>query len=124
MLALSQLRRGAVSGGRSESVREERDKGVAELEQMFVEGQQHGSYRRFDTRTMAVTLMTAMGATPEELHRSGVDPEVHGAELADLFAYAVAAHPSRVKRQSVRPVPGPTKGSRIGPFRFGRRSTD
>ncbi len=124
MLALSQLRRGAVSGGRSESVREERDKGVAELEQMFVEGQQHGSYRRFDTRTMAVTLMTAMGATPEELHRSGTDPEAYGAELADLFAYAVAAHSNRVKRQAGQSTPSPIRGTRIGPFRFGRRMTD
>ena len=110
MLALSQLRRGAVSAGRPEAVREERERGVAELQQMFVEGQQHGSYRKFDTRTMAVTLMTAMGATPDELHRSGVDPVVHGAELADLFAYAVAAHPSRVKRQAARPDPGPGRG--------------
>jgi AcrR family transcriptional regulator len=124
MLALSQLRRGAVSAGRPEVVREEREKGIGELEQMFAEGQQHGAYRRFDTRTMAVTLMTAMGATPDELHRTGVDPEVHGAELADLFAYAVAAHPSRVKRQAGRPVSKPAKGPRIGPFRFGRRTTD
>ena len=124
MLALSQLRRGAVSAGRPEAVWEERERGVAELQQMFVEGQQHGSYRKFDTRTMAVTLMTAMGATPDELHRSGVDPVVHGAELADLFAYAVAAHPSRVKRQAARQDPGPGKGPRLGPFRFGRRTTD
>jgi AcrR family transcriptional regulator len=105
MLALSQLRRGAVSAGRRDAGREEREKGVAELVQMFVEGQQHGAYRRFDPRTMAVTLMTAMGATPDELHRTGVDPEVHGAELADLFAYAVAARPGRIKRQAARSKP-------------------
>ena len=124
MLARSQLRRGAVSAGRPEEVREERESGIAELEQMFLEGQQHGAYRRFDPRTMAVTLMTAMGATPDELHRTGVDPDLHGAELADLFAYAVAAHPGRIKRQAGRSSSIPAKGPRIGPFRFGRRTSD
>lgn len=118
MLARSQLRRGAVSGGRPEVVRDERESGVAELQQMFAEGQQHGSYRRFDTRTMAVTLLTAMGATPEELQRTGTDPEAYAAELADLFAYAVAAHPSRVKPQAGR---GSARRVRLP---FGRRPVE
>jgi AcrR family transcriptional regulator len=115
MLARSQLRRGAVSAGRTDVLREEREHGIAELEQMFTDGQREGAYRRFDTRVMAVTLMTALGATPEELQRDGADPEQYGAELADLFAYAVAAHPGRVKRQA-----GPGDARRVR-LPFGRR---
>lgn len=62
-------------------------------------------------------LLMAMGATPEELHRTGTDPETYGAELADLFAYAVAAHPSRVKPQVDR---GSARRVRLP---FGRRPT-
>ena len=88
---------------------------------MFTEGQQHGAYRRFDPRTMAITLMTAMGATPDELHRIGTEPETFGAELANLFAYAVAAHPSRVKPLAGR-AEKPSRPRRTGRLRFGRRS--
>lgn len=120
MLALSQLRRGAVNAGRTSEVRAERERGVGELEQMFADGQRAGEYRRFDTRTMAVTLMTAMGATPDQLHRSGADPRVYGPELADLFAYAVAAHPGRVKPQS----PPEPRTSPLARLRRGRRTGD
>ena len=122
MLAMSQLRRGMATGGREDVLRESREKGIQELEGMFTEGQQNGAYRRFDTRTMAITLMTAMGATPDELHRVGTNPDRYGAELADLFAYAVAAHPSRVKPLAERGSAKPSRPGRTGRLRFGRRS--
>ena len=122
MLAMSQLRRGMATGGREDVLRESREKGIQELEGMFAEGQQNGAYRRFDTRTMAITLMTAMGATPDELHRVGTDPDRYGGELADLFAYAVAAHPSRVKPLAERGSAKPSRPGRTGRLRFGRRS--
>ena len=120
VLAMSQLRRGLATGGREDVLRESREKGIEELEGMFAEGQQHGAYRRFDTRTMAIAVITAMGATPDELHRVGSDAETFGAELSNLFAYAVAAHPSRVKPLAGRTPPA--RQSRPGRLRFGRRA--
>ena len=122
VLAMSQLRRGMATGGREDVLRESRESGIKELEGMFAEGQQHGSYRRFDTRTMAIAVMTAMGAAPDELHRVGTDAESYGAELANLFAYAVAAHPSRVKPLAVRTPEKQSRPGRTGRLRFGRRS--
>ncbi|MET0133465.1 MAG: TetR/AcrR family transcriptional regulator [Kibdelosporangium sp.] len=63
---------------------------LTEMADMFREGQQHGEFREFSPRVMAVALMAALEAVPAELMG---DPETDVArfadELATLFERAV-----------------------------------
>jgi AcrR family transcriptional regulator len=63
---------------------------LAELEDMFCEGQECGELREFAPRVMAVSVLAAMEATPAELMaRPDTDVSRYAKELADLFELAV-----------------------------------
>ncbi|AUI58574.1 hypothetical protein [Amycolatopsis sp. BJA-103] len=66
-------------------------KTLAELEDMFREGQRLGELREFSPRVMAVSLIAAMEAAPAELlTRPDTDVAAYARELADLFERAVS----------------------------------
>ncbi|WP_410598700.1 TetR/AcrR family transcriptional regulator [Amycolatopsis sp. lyj-90] len=66
-------------------------KTLAELEEMFREGQRLGELREFSPRVMAVSLIAAMEAAPAELlTRPDTDVPGYARELADLFERAVS----------------------------------
>lgn len=62
---------------------------LAELEDMFREGQQHGEFRAFSPRVMALTVMAALETAPTELvTRPDTDVAVFAGELATVFERA------------------------------------
>jgi hypothetical protein len=57
---------------------------------MFREGQQHGEFREFAPRVMALALMAALETAPRELfERPDTGVAAFATELADLFERAV-----------------------------------
>lgn len=63
---------------------------LTEMEDMFREGQQHGEFRAFAPRVMALTLMAALETAPRELlEHPDTDVGAFATELADLFDHAV-----------------------------------
>jgi AcrR family transcriptional regulator len=63
---------------------------LTEIEDMFREGRQHGEFREFVPRVMALALMAALETTPRELfERPDTDVAEYATELADLFERAV-----------------------------------
>lgn len=63
---------------------------LAELAEMFREGQALGELREFSPRVMAVALLAAMEATPAELAASpDTDTDTYANELATIFEAAV-----------------------------------
>ncbi|WP_158633115.1 TetR/AcrR family transcriptional regulator [Amycolatopsis sp. WAC 01376] len=67
-------------------------KTLAELEDMFREGQRLGELRRFSPRVMAVSVIAAMEAVPAELMtRPETEVAAYARELADLFEHAMSA---------------------------------
>ncbi|MFD5246300.1 TetR/AcrR family transcriptional regulator [Amycolatopsis sp. NPDC058340] len=65
-------------------------KTLAELEDMFRDGQAAGELREFSPRVMAVSVIAAMEAAPAELiTRPDTDVAAYARELADLFEHAV-----------------------------------
>ncbi|MEV6244158.1 TetR family transcriptional regulator [Lentzea sp. NPDC051838] len=65
---------------------------LAEMEDMFREGQEAGELRVFSPRVMAVSIIGAMEAAPGELMaRPDTDVSQYAKELADLFERAVKA---------------------------------
>lgn len=70
---------------------EHRTTALAEMEQLFAEGQHAGEMAGFATRPMAVTLMAALEAVPGEFFAApDCDTTAYGLALADLFDAAVA----------------------------------
>lgn len=66
-------------------------KTLAELEDMFREGQEVGELREFSPRVMAVSVIAAMEAAPAELMaRPDTEVAVYARELADLFEHAMS----------------------------------
>lgn len=63
---------------------------LGELEDTFREGQEHGEFRDFAPRVMALTLMAAMESVSRELfERPETDVAAFATEMADLFEQAV-----------------------------------
>jgi AcrR family transcriptional regulator len=63
---------------------------LAELEDMFREGQQHGEFRAFSPRVMALAVMAALETAPTELvTRPDTDVAAFAEELATVFERAV-----------------------------------
>lgn len=63
--------------------------GVADLAQMFREGQEHGEFRDFDVDVMATALMATLQAVPGELLTDPSRTEPYAHEVAELFVRAV-----------------------------------
>jgi AcrR family transcriptional regulator len=65
---------------------------LTELADMFREGQQHGEFRAFAPRVMALALMAALETAPRELfEHPGTDVAAFAQELATIFERAVKA---------------------------------
>ena len=62
---------------------------IADLAQMFREGQEHGEYREFDVDVMATALMATLQAVPGELLTDPSRTEPYAHEVAELFVRAV-----------------------------------
>ncbi|MET9226612.1 TetR/AcrR family transcriptional regulator [Lentzea sp. NPDC003310] len=93
LIAISQI---AAAARDAESARtwaeEQNERTLAELEDMFREGQEAGVLREFAPRVMAVSVLAAMEAAPAELMtRPDTDVSGYARELADLFERAVRA---------------------------------
>lgn len=70
---------------------EQNAKTLAELEDMFREGQKAGELREFSPRVMAVSVIAAMEAAPAELMaRPDTEVAAYARELADLFEHAMS----------------------------------
>lgn len=68
----------------------QRDSTLGEMADLFREGQEHGEFRDFAPRVMALTLMAAMETVSRELfERPETDIATFATELADLFEQAV-----------------------------------
>lgn len=91
LIAISQIASAARDAESARTWSEEQNaSALAELEEMFREGQECGEFREFAPRVMAVSVMAAMEATPAELMaRPGTDVAQYANELADLFDLAV-----------------------------------
>ncbi|AXB47143.1 TetR family transcriptional regulator [Amycolatopsis albispora] len=91
LIAISQI---AAASRDAEAARawadDQHESTLAELEDMFREGQEHGELRTFSPRVMAVSVLAAMEAAPAELTaRPDTDVAAYARELADLFDLAV-----------------------------------
>jgi AcrR family transcriptional regulator len=65
---------------------------LTEMQDMFREGQQHGEFRDFVPRVMALALMAALETAPGELFgRPETDVNTYARELATIFVQAVKA---------------------------------
>lgn len=65
-------------------------KALDDLEQMLADGQRDGEYRSFPTRPVAVTLLAALSAVPEELlTRPDTDVGTYATTLADFVDAAI-----------------------------------
>lgn len=62
---------------------------MAELAQMFREGQVHGEYRDVDVDVMATALMATLQAVPGQLPTDPSRTEPYAHEVAELFVRAV-----------------------------------
>jgi AcrR family transcriptional regulator len=91
LIAISQIAAAARDAEAARTWSEEQNAtALAELEDMFREGQEAGEFREFAPRVMAVSVMAAMEATPAELMaRPGTDVTAYAKELADIFELAV-----------------------------------
>ncbi|GAA3660336.1 TetR family transcriptional regulator [Lentzea atacamensis] len=91
LIAISQIAAAARDAEAARTWAEEQNAtALAELEDMFREGQEAGEFRDFAPRVMAVSVMAAMEATPAELMaRPGTDVTAYAKELADIFELAV-----------------------------------
>ncbi|RAS59911.1 TetR family transcriptional regulator [Lentzea atacamensis] len=91
LIAISQIAAAARDAEAARTWAEEQNAtALAELEDMFREGQEAGEFRDFAPRVMAVSVMAAMEATPAELMaRPGTDVTAYANELADIFELAV-----------------------------------
>ncbi|MFC9254238.1 TetR/AcrR family transcriptional regulator [Amycolatopsis thailandensis] len=73
-------------------------KTLAEMEDMFREGQRLGELREFSPRVMAVSIIAAMEAAPAELlARPDTDVATYARELADLFVRAMSPPESEAR---------------------------
>ncbi|WP_291411565.1 TetR/AcrR family transcriptional regulator [Actinophytocola sp.] len=68
----------------------EQDDAVGQLAGMLRDGQEHGEFREFSPRLMALTLNAALEAVPRELYsRADTDAAAYADELASTFERAV-----------------------------------
>lgn len=65
--------------------------GLAELADMFREGQRAGEYRDFDVEVMATALMATLQTVPGELITEPNRTDAYAREVAELFVRAVRA---------------------------------
>lgn len=91
MIAIGQIAAASRDAEAARSWFEEQNaKTLAELEDMFREGQREGELREFSPRVMAVSVLAAMEAAPAELMaRPDTGVAVYARELADLFEHAM-----------------------------------
>lgn len=91
LIAIAQIAAAARDAEAARTWSEEQNaSALAELEDMFREGQECGEFREFSPRVMAVTVMAAMEAAPAELMaRPDTDVTRYAKELGDLFELAV-----------------------------------
>lgn len=65
---------------------------LTEMQDMFCEGQQHGEFRDFVPRVMALALMASLETAPGELFgHPETDVDTYARELATIFVQAVKA---------------------------------
>ncbi|SEF15532.1 TetR/AcrR family transcriptional regulator [Jiangella alba] len=97
VLALGQVLAGVGGQENGELVRSQREQSVGQLEQMLREGQEHGEFRDFSPRFMAVTLLGSLEAISGELFaRPGTDVAAYAKELS--MTYDLAVRRSRLSR--------------------------
>lgn len=91
LIAISQIASAALDAERARAwAGKQNSSTLTELEDMFREGQEHGEFRDFSPRVMAVSVQAVMEATPAELWaRPDTDVTAYAKELADLFELAV-----------------------------------
>ncbi|SHF82487.1 TetR/AcrR family transcriptional regulator [Streptoalloteichus hindustanus] len=91
MVAVAQIAAGAGDAAKARAWAErQREETLADLAEMFQEGQQEGELREFSPRAMAVAVLAALEATPAELlARPDTDVDDYAAELATAFELAV-----------------------------------
>lgn len=67
-----------------------RERSIADIEQVLRDGQAIGEFRGFPPRLMAVTLLAALEAVPAELQaRPGTDIDIYAHELTTTFELAL-----------------------------------
>ncbi|MPY95984.1 MAG: TetR family transcriptional regulator [Acidimicrobiia bacterium] len=95
MIALGQIFSDVRDGeGVPNMARSMRRKTLAELEEMFREGQQYGHFGDFAARPMAVTMLAALESVPAELiARPGTDVDAYARDLATIFELATRPPP-------------------------------
>ncbi|MBB5786964.1 TetR/AcrR family transcriptional regulator [Jiangella mangrovi] len=99
VLALGQLLAGVGGHENGELVRSQREQSVGQIEQMLREGQEHGEFRDFSPRFMAVTLLGSIEAIPAELFASpDTDVAAYAKELS--MTYDLAVRRSRLSRMT------------------------
>lgn len=97
VLALGQVLAGVGGQENGALVRSQREQSVGQIEQMLREGQEHGEFRDFSPRLMAVTLLGSLEAIPGELFaRPGTDVAAYAKELS--MTYDLAVRRSRLSR--------------------------
>lgn len=97
VLALGQLLSGAGGQENRELVGSQREQSIGQLEQLLREGQEHGEFRDFSPRLMAVALLGSLEAVPQELFaRPGTDVAAYAKELS--MTYDLAVRRSRLSR--------------------------
>lgn len=97
VLALGQVLAGAGGQENRELVRSQREQSVGQIEQMLREGQEHGEFRDFSPRFVAVALLGSLEAIPGELFaRPDTDVAAYAKELS--MTYDLAVRKSRLSR--------------------------
>ncbi|MFC3448362.1 TetR/AcrR family transcriptional regulator [Amycolatopsis speibonae] len=99
LIALGQIASASRDAEAARSWFEEQSaKTLAEMEDMFREGQRLGELREFSPRVMAVSVIAAMEAAPAELlTRPETDVAAYARELADLFVRAMSPPASEAR---------------------------
>ncbi|RIQ19517.1 TetR/AcrR family transcriptional regulator [Jiangella rhizosphaerae] len=97
VLALGQVLAGLGGQENRELVRSQREIAVGQIEQLLREGQEHGEFRDFSPRFMAVALLGSLEAIPSELFaRPETDVDAYAKELS--VTYDLAVRRSRLSR--------------------------
>lgn len=97
VLALGQVLAGAGGQENGELVRSQREQSVGQIEQMLREGQEHGEFRDFSPRVLAVALLGSLEAIPGELFaHPETDVAAYAKELS--MTYDLAVRRSRLSR--------------------------
>lgn len=97
VLALGQVLAGIGGQENGELVRSQRSQSTGQIEQMLREGQEHGEFREFSPRYMAVALLGSLEAIPAELFtRPDTDVAAYAKELS--MTYDLAVRRSRLSR--------------------------